>query len=798
MNESLTWARLVLKELKQLRPLLLTLVGCSLGFHIVFILIDRELPHEAIPWTICCLYNAGVGAILVGQEKEKGTLTWLRTLPITPTKLLASKFFAGITGFELLSIAIFFIWWLAVAIDPPKSLSEPLLSEWIEYSAIGTLSFFFACLFLFSLGFALAWKIESPLLSLILILPISMVPVCVTVFIIDISIESFQIHFVDFAPTINCITLLLSALIASALAWRFGIVYLRPKRSSRYGENQAFTTQLLYRPIISSLSVPPPSSPALLWQYLKQNRWLLTSLVLAATLPFVAGAVFHIEDAAMGLGFVCVGLATTWLGVSTFASDAHKNRIRFLASLGVSPGKVWWTRQLTPVITVFLGTAFISTLIAGTSSAPELRSIASANFLDKILTIFLVFAVAQWIGQIIRSPIIAMVLAPIVSIGCLLAGIAAIELFGVPFWTRWIMLLIPFIATWIGMSSWMDGRTGLRYWLLQATLFLIPIALACLPIVKTWFEYPPIDRRTSNEIKRLAKEYPYSNYPTTRIVFPRRIDAVAEGEVDYSKVPDSVDDKPTEDKPIPSRREQIELVVSGFEQQLSKVTGPIEVAYGCNNFLQSWGAVERMRIESSSDSEREDTIGRYRRAIKLLMQMQMSLRKSARLLEQDIADRLEAWLLREAEREDAYRNLGRVLLNELGLVFRNADLRNQHRRWAVAVSREKNRIDSDRSRLGGMTTSIPVIQGKFNHMLAANHQADTVCKTLLDSLNASQARVRREELESLANLYGFKAAPTDNAPYIVLTSLSSAYPGYLWFGDWETRANQFPVYEDKE
>ena len=101
MNRSLVLRRLCWKEFRQLLPLVLMLAAIGLVFQVLLLISesqDTSLTQNLFFSGLPGLFAAGVGALLVGQERDNRTLYWMASLPIHGQDIIRVKFFAGIVG----------------------------------------------------------------------------------------------------------------------------------------------------------------------------------------------------------------------------------------------------------------------------------------------------------------------------------------------------------------------------------------------------------------------------------------------------------------------------------------------------------------------------------------------------------------------------------------------------------------------------------------------------------------------------------------------------------------------------
>ena len=122
MKLSPAMRRLFWKEFQQLTPLLGVLLAMGLGLHLVLLFIPgwAELPgrFSVVVYGLPTLFAVGAGALLIGQEKELGTLDWLQSLPVAPRDIVRVKLYAALLGLACTWSGSLLLGALVAAIDP--------------------------------------------------------------------------------------------------------------------------------------------------------------------------------------------------------------------------------------------------------------------------------------------------------------------------------------------------------------------------------------------------------------------------------------------------------------------------------------------------------------------------------------------------------------------------------------------------------------------------------------------------------------------------------------------------------
>ena len=165
MNRSLVLRRLCWKEFRQLLPLVLMLAAIGLVFQVLLLISVYQRDHSSLQNLLFLglpgLFAAGVGALLVGQERDNRTLYWMASLPILRQDTIRVKFLAGIVGLAsvwIVSFALFLVSNGLASLKPEVDLTYGIL-----YS-----------IFLLSVSFATAWTFRSTFVGLLVLVGVAM------------------------------------------------------------------------------------------------------------------------------------------------------------------------------------------------------------------------------------------------------------------------------------------------------------------------------------------------------------------------------------------------------------------------------------------------------------------------------------------------------------------------------------------------------------------------------------------------------------------------------------------------
>lgn len=181
-------------------------------------------------------------------------------------------------------------------------------------------------------------------------------------------------------------------------------------------------------------------------------------------------------------------LAFSWLGVMVFKQDGSVERIRFLADRGISPSVAYAARQALPLAVV----ATSLFLYGSWLWAREFRygeTTQMPSLLAMTLFSLVIFGVSQWISQLIRTLILSIILAPLLSILSVAWLIFGYTMIGFPIWGIALVSLFPFVATALLMRRYMDATDRpLSIWLASvviATMISLPVGHAMYRVFST-------------------------------------------------------------------------------------------------------------------------------------------------------------------------------------------------------------------------------------------------------------------------------------------------------------------------
>ena len=742
------WSTLLLKEAKQLAPIVISLVACGFVLHLMSNFGSqhhRAMLHRVSLMMIPFLFAIGAGPLLVSQEKEQRTLGWIGALPINPRSIVLSKLIVCIVGLMLswiISIG------LTCLMGPSlKLFNHTVLSNSIAYTFV-----------VMTLGFTLAWIFSTAISSLIALVVASFV----MAFVSQATSMMFASQKYDF---LFDSTLWLTSLLFAMAAVFFGqraFLGKSPTESAfslkRWGRGRSRSLSKQSRPIFWTLK---PSS-SLIWQISRQNNLLWSGLLLIVLL---SGGLFlfyklttpshHLRDAAANQELIMVlllpiSLALSWLGVSVFGSDAYRERINFLAQRGLAPGLVWWTRMILPlgivvvlVLLVLIGAQFTF------GRPPEMKQL--------LVSCLMVFAFSQWFSQWTQSSMIRFCLAPAVAVVSYVYQDFVTESLHAPLWILIPSICVAMLATRLMLSPWMDGRMDWRYWTSHVALLLLALTIPLLPFLYTWATYPDMSSDLKRSLAAEVQQYQQSPRPETvglksNNLAPRPI-GETEGD---SNIVSSISDR-----------------LDAMQRELSSTRAPVGIPG--NKIEVRTADLLSLRMDTvlnskEPDSRTEVDTERYRSVIVLLDNLVRHLRLSERLQEQDYADVIERWLVSELGRPGRREIFSDQQYASMVAGLADQDTRHQARRRAIVMAWDESKTKADHQFKNVRKKDARLTAPQW---LVTRRNAALAASGLLEQLESSVPR----PLSYLGELDS-----------IGLGSLPSA--GLLWHRPWETQAKK--------
>lgn len=717
MNHTLAMRRLLWKEFRQLRPLVYAIVLTGLATHLLLLfssamfganLLNRDdLKNYILMW-LPALFAVGAGAMLIGQEKELRTLRWLNALPVRPRDLIWMKLLVGFSGLVIV--------WAASSLIA-------IVSNWVEKgtpgsslenaSTVGT--WVMHSVFLLLIGYALAWLMKSSFPALLTMVPVAAIPMVTSWIVSRLVGDPLRPGaFLETSPSILLSVQTGLSGIALWLGWYAGKQYFRaqapaPSRFASWKRGESSSLQASIRASVGSQSLPLATRDSLVWQFGNQSRGILIGLtgLLGCALVLASIAIFQKSPSTdvplLGCSIPIAALAVSWLGVSAFHGDRLQNRIRFLADRGIAPNLIWRTRHTVPIC-ILIALAFVSVcpalawiaacfargvVVGGNinlSDSLELPSIVAVAFLVSVLFIY---PISQWVGQLIASPIVAAILAPVAALAAWFYAGMAIFMCGCPLWLLALCAPLPYLATYWMMGPWMDCRLNWGYWCRHAGILAAWVLVPTIPLLYAVVTTPSMPKSVARELDEFANQSAATARSSFVLTLP------------HAKVAETSAGSPVE-KAIQALHANLELPWGTFRDQIQSQfnDNPDKSLNGIESSitqqLTSTVIVARWHL-SKSESEDPKFLQEYRDGVDLLFVIVQRLRWSASLLDQDRADAIECFLLKELLQPPARSWLG-DRFEPMARQLADSDSRREARKRAVALSwREFQRLQATRN-----------------------------------------------------------------------------------------------------
>ncbi|MGV3483878.1 MAG: ABC transporter permease [Planctomycetaceae bacterium] len=779
MNASLIHRALLRKELRQLAPLLGFILLMACGVYVVFEWFLSSMhggPSSPgfILLAMPALFSVGAGALSVSQEKETRTLGWLASLPLSPQRLVFTKFAAALIGWAVLwSVVVLSALFIDFTGLGPTFRAlhgelHPIYSYWLAY-------WVFNSFYLLVCGFLTAWRFGTSMTGLVAFVPFAIAPAALRFSVNYIQNPGHQFGSAQYDASVagSMLAVAVALLPAVWLLCRFAMAALAPQPS---------------RVVLNPYDAPPAladprkrSSPwvlgpnnAMLWHAFRQNQTIYLSLLVAGVMVWLPvwlfadslnlGRRFGWEPLAVGSVF----LSTAWMGVMAFQGDNLQERIRFLAERGVSPAKAWTIRMVWPLTYISLAVlGYALVLREYVIRYPEQDQIPLWLAFAGLL---IVLAYSQWFAQLVRNPMLSAIGAPVT------AGIALSYVFfayhelAPRVVYSMLLVLAPLAATLLMMRRWMDRRFQWPFWVNHFGLILIA---ASLPIVDFAWQVAntpgmPDDAKVALRAEARSIEVsPHGSHyvSLTSISLAQTADSYGiTGEADKLQMFGS--SEPT------SLRERLAVL---------KEQAHLGLHTEHSDLLEAEGNIALARVRLDQHPEDKDALRDYRIWMEILATVAQGLRRSVYLMSQERADDAEIMLIDELQRDAAKERLGAEIWDRYAKLVSDPAARNRARRRAVVASWAyyDALYDEDKSRqsLGGFYPADHAgerssVKRSWTYTKRVDHLAWTLIRYLDYGPTATDVERRLILQESWPSDFDYEGR-------------GRALPGWHWFGDWE-------------
>jgi hypothetical protein len=757
------------------------------------------------------LFAAGVGAMLVGQERETRTLQWMASLPVPGSlqawiKLLIGAF--GLIAMWVISLAIVCV--SSFAAQGNFAVTGDEFSFYLVHSV-----------FLLIAGLVCAWYFHNTLVGLL-----GLVAVTVLITLVDTWLADSFWRASDGVRLMVQVAFCALALVAMRVT---SYRAYRPQRVVR-SRSQANETMGYFDQSFGYAKILTPRY-ALLWQFSKQNRWIL----LAITALFALGGILLGYNSFFDYGirdgqdtnlvvFGCFLIACCGLGVIVFQGDSLHQRVRFLADRGVSPGMVWFSRHAIPFSLLMAFTIITAAIgiysIVGTHDSSQDRRVMQFALLGVAAYAWVIYAVSQWASQALRSAIVSTIVCPIVAVVPFAYGAFVVSECETPIVLLLVSCVIPFIATYRTTQQWMELRVSKKFWIEHGIWLTMAIVIPLLPFFYSYLTYPTIASAQRAKLQADAelfrKSYPASN----RInpwVDPNEVPAdagvdmmgagsgmmAAEGEGmgmmiaggDAESVADvsvpSADAKPASAWDPPSGfasnvlgysnttsglnrlpiAERMAKRVEHVETQMASFFPGTSIEES-QETLQLYNDTTLLRMKLQGPKKTAADQDLYQRAMKNMLAICKGIRSTPSLIGQRTADRYDAWLFNELNQKEANDFLGEELALEIHGYLRDKRARQDIRYQAIVLDwfQAKN-SNSQVGQIGRFDLAKPFTSARWKADRAIDQVAWNLTQCLFTHFGKQDA-IRREVGRFFMN---------GNSRDSIRSPCGS------WFGKWETQ-----------
>ncbi|MCY2973202.1 MAG: ABC-2 transporter permease [Planctomycetota bacterium] len=786
---SLAWKRLLWKEFKQILPLVITLVGIGILLQLLGLLTAKSSPetfHGAIFVLIPSLLAVGIGPMLVSQEKELRTLSWIGSLPIQRSTIVISKMIVSVVALGL----AWLVGIIVVSVVCPTVFRRGDLFD--KYAILWPINTFFIAM----LSFSLAWICPTAISALITLLPVAAMPLLLASLQIELFPGTWLHDSSRMMPSLlaSILNYGIVAILVAAIADRYGRLSFVSSRSPNNWITWWNGLDIRYRPTSHALASTQGMVPSLLWQITKQNRLIAVFASSIVILPCVAYffridfgfAPASVSDAIIVSVGAVAALLLCWLGASVFGSDGTKQRIRFLADRGVSPGLVWWTRQIIPlsVASLALGCWYVLYDYA-TANEPigsySPRVVPLPWMIIGLLTIA-IYASTQWCSQWIRSSLVAFCVAPAVAIGAIAYGAFAVTSLGSSLWLVAVSVVIAFVASYVMMRPWMDGRFDTRYWMSQFGFLFASILVPAIPFLITYATVPGIPSSVQSTMLQEATSFGKDKNALELMVAKKKSEHMNAQQYDEKGQPTRQNNL----RALPAEQmdatKSVQEVMAFLESQLAGHAGPIVGStYGGIAFAYREASLASIRLDL--DSAEPSTIARYTRAVMLLNSISERLRLRGRLLEQEFADRLDCWLVLELKKPNRREALGSENYSKLARRLADQPARNLARRRAILMSWAQFLQPNEGTNFGGMRTPAYSTPSMATASIVRDRYVGRAAHQLLEYLDQKES----SQFDTIRAIWRPSMAFVSDDRQDASLSVPP-FPGALWHRAWERDA----------
>lgn len=633
----LSVAPLLGKELLQLAPLLTAVVGVSavLGLMQWYSPIHEAILEryqgrtEFIVLMLPLLFCVGAGPVMVGMERETRTLRWLQMMPISPRRIIATKAAVALAVFSILWVAAMLMTsWLGV--DRPISTRLSVSDANVDLNGVHWTVWWSRCIAILAASFFTAWKIRNPFGSLVALIGFLCVP-SVIVWLLSAAgiFEAERVHWNEI--TVTLVFVWGTTLCLAWAAYRAGLGVMLP---------QNFDRQTMPNPITAiaklfsgqySLEFHSPLA-ALTWQSARSMAAVWCILVGLLLLTLVTDIYTRSTNAPWKSVYTTLavsGAIASWIGVSVFQFSGSARSLRRISLIGHAPWRVYLARHLIPASILCTAIA-VYTLMATAAGGVVNQGMGVfeplPSLLQVTLAVGLIYCISQWISQCISVAAIAYFAAPLISL-----PIAALLVLSTFFQStpRIILFMVcPLVMTGWMMRKYLSVSLSVARKVFSAVVICGLFVLSIRTSSSDSLDLSRAEWARATTANGDWKDPEWSSYPLITSKWLRSDQAgVADStDSDAFSVASSGDDS------------QVSLLFQNGDKADGNPERPLSMDTDSAAILFSRLMLERNIYRSEGRNE-------FLESVRWTGHLVNGLRQSTRWLDQEIADRLELWLV---------------------------------------------------------------------------------------------------------------------------------------------------------
>jgi ABC-type transport system involved in multi-copper enzyme maturation permease subunit len=809
-NEAAWTKALLWKEIRQVLPLMLTVLGMGFGTLLLILIAaafsTEKLNHGTGFWflflSMPMMYATGVGILLVGTEKESRSMQWMRSLPVSAKHIAWNKLVVALVTLALVWLIALSSWAIfASALGAPLSTSDRLMTDYLMVSV-------FLCL----AGFAFAWRFESQIVSLVMLIPAAL-----AIWLLSYGISAWLKHSFLSSDShrstdswVYFVGLTIGSIVALVYGWRVSQRELSalaaPGTSSGigawfaaiFGIGSSKDARSEAR-FAEAWSLWPSVTPlgGMLWQMILQNR-LWWSLIGLAALPFLAigvsydikGNVEPIDGDWLGWVALPMGLLSGLLGVLAFQSDGIGQRVRFYADRGVSPSVLWLTRHWIPltIVLAFAIARYLSLRLVPRMDSQWILLDTAALLVGCLAT----YIVGQWVSQFIKSPILSAIVLPVVLVTSLVYCIFSVVAMEAPWWMLVASFVITAISTWWMMRPWMERRIDWKYYLQHGLFVLAALFVPLIPGLWKIWNLPNMPAETRTKLEQLARSNSGARHLTPNIGtgYLTSIDGLGKESVQ------AVFDRNEQNRNY--QQNQVIKQAANPDYWLAN-QDPLELL---KTYLAELASLQNILMQAQDDSgiETKETLSKYRDAMADIPKLVAGLRATKRLRFCDLAELIELSALGHCKHSKARLWMSDSAYESVARFLGDDQARDEARRVALAAAwwEPKRNFNPKRDVYYGLDgyplgyeVSNQPNQGSIPGSLRMLRGRDLVIADLWKLLEfpagSQQAVAYRDKIGS-SNSYAQQIAA--DGQFIVMPEYNILAPAETWRGGWEVMAKK--------